>query len=219
MPAGAFRARRPGSGCVVDSDNGAGWSRRPVAMGSSAGVERPLEPQPTGLLRKLPADARRRRRVGEENGSERDRGGSRRDQLERVPPRLDAAHAHDGQAGRAVAGVHGGERNRPQSGAGEASRRRAEAGLERVRVEGDPAERVDEREAVRACFRGGAGSRGKVRERRGELRVKRLRRSPPALRRRSRALIRPAPPRWDRTGSARWCATASSPSSRAHRSA
>ena len=72
-----------------------------------------------------------------------------------------------------------------------------------MRVEREPADRVHQREPVRAGVDDRARRLGDVPLRRRELRVERLRRSPRAQRRRARPRSRAPPRRSGRTGSAR----------------
>jgi len=121
--------------------------------------------------RELRADPPRRGRVGEQDRPEPDVGRPGGDQLERVAPGGDAAHAHDRQARRRGAGIDGRERDRLERRARVAAHPACEPRPERPLVQREPAQRVHEREPIGA---GGLDRTGDLREVPGcrrELRV------------------------------------------------
>src|SRR5579859_8292967 len=92
-----------------------GASRRNAArMGNASGRFERVEPEPLELGFELAPDARRGGWIGEENGAERDGGGARGDELERVTAGRHAAHADDRKRRGPGAVEDRGERDRPQ---------------------------------------------------------------------------------------------------------
>ena len=98
----------------------------------------------------LAPDACGREWIREQHGAEPDVSSARCNEIERVLAGLDAAHAHDRQAGCLVARVDGCQCDGPQRGSGEAACARFQHGSERSVVQLETADRVDEREPVGA---------------------------------------------------------------------
>ena len=93
-------------------------------------------------------------RIREEHRPERDVPSPRRNELERIETRLHAAHADNRHLRRLVARRDGRQRDRPERGAREASLSRTERRPERLAIELQAADRVNERETVGArCLR------------------------------------------------------------------
>src|SRR5690242_10389895 len=119
-------------------------------VGNSTRVEWIREAAGRRFGRELVPNAARRAGVGEEDGAERDNARPCSDELERVVPAAYAAHSDDWHVDGAGTGRDACERDgaqrRPRIAAEAARQLRAE----RVRVERHPAERVDERQSVRA---------------------------------------------------------------------
>ena len=155
---------------LSDQATGAGLApcARPVA---SSAPESPRAASSSASSRRTRPGASGSR---EEDGSERDRARSGGEKVERIAAGCDPAHAHDRQSRRAVALVDGGERDRLQGRSGVASELVPEPRLERLVVEREAADRVHEREAVRACGLDRAGGLREVGRGRRELRVERL---------------------------------------------
>ena len=82
-----------------------------------AGSVDAVEAAALGFGLEFRSDSRRRTRVREEDSAERNGRGSGGDELERVPSRLDPAHADDRKPSRAVGSMHGGkgDRAKPRS--------------------------------------------------------------------------------------------------------
>src|SRR5690349_17714750 len=135
-----------------------------LAMRSCAGLCRVREAMGRGLGRELRTDPLRRARVAEENRPQSDVRGARGDQLERVAAGRHAAHPDDREPGRAIRVEDGGERDRLQRRPRVAARPGAQARRERALVEREPADRVHEREPVRARLLRGPRDRAHVRD-------------------------------------------------------
>ena len=110
-----------------------------------------------------------------------------RDELDDVLCGRDSAHADDRKPRRCVACVHGCERDRLERRTGETAGAAREHRLQRARIEREPAQRVDEREAV------GAGRCDRARDlaRRRDARRRASRRAEAASRRGRRRRSRP----------------------------
>src|SRR5438067_711670 len=106
-PAWGFLTRARRRDCDASRGDAARMSN------ASGRVER-VQPEPFELRFELGPDALRSAWIGEENGAERDGGGSRGDELERVAAGRHAAHADDRKRRRTGAAEHRGERDRPQ---------------------------------------------------------------------------------------------------------
>src|SRR5579884_2095922 len=98
----------------------------------------------------LVADAPRRAGIAEQHGAERDVARSARDEIDDVLRVRDPAHSDDRKLGRRRARVDRSESDRLQRRSGEAARAAREHRSQRARVDGEPAQRVDQRETVRA---------------------------------------------------------------------
>src|SRR5579862_2125540 len=95
--------------------------------------------------REVGPDPEGRVRVRKEDRSERDVFRAARDEVDRVLCARDAAHAHDRKLRRDVTRVDGCQRNRFQRGSRKAALRARQHGLQRARVDREPAQRVHER--------------------------------------------------------------------------
>ena len=142
-------------------------------MGEAPCIERIAEAARGGLGGELGANSDGRIGVGEEDRAECDGTRSGGDQLERVEPGADSAHADDGQLDGRGAGVDAGERDRLEGRSRVAAHAPAERRPERPLVERKAAEGVDEREPVGAGGLDGARRLGDVPRCRRELRVER----------------------------------------------